>query len=192
MKKFIYQLEKQQGHESLGGYDVESNERSSLLVDVDRTSTDAVFIPLLDHELKKIVLFHEQQEKELLDELNELEDAINRQEEEGLAAGDRYMHDGLDDDDDDDDSITSPRSPDGTRNSHSRHRKSSSSGRARRSQGKQPYAIFTDCTFLYVIRQQAEALFQSLLLYAVLVYPRVTIMVWMIITLLHGIQNKEP
>ncbi|KAF8799051.1 SPX-domain-containing protein [Phlegmacium glaucopus] len=106
LKKYIYQLEKQQhGHEQLLVYDPESNERSGLLTQQDATSTDSVFIPLLDRELKKLVSFYEHQEKELIDDLEELEKSILEQEEAGLGPG---YYDDLTDDDDDDDSLESP------------------------------------------------------------------------------------
>ncbi|KAJ3572882.1 hypothetical protein NP233_g2793 [Leucocoprinus birnbaumii] len=84
------------------------------------------FIPLLDRELKKITLFHETQQKELVEELAELEDDVQKQEDAGLDAGERYMD--QTDDEDDDESISISRSPEGTR----RHRKSSSAARGRR------------------------------------------------------------
>ncbi|KAF8963087.1 SPX domain-containing protein [Flammula alnicola] len=110
LKKYIYQLEKQQyGHTS---------------------GTDAMFIPLLDRELKKINLFYEQQETELTDDLNELERDVALQDEMGLQGGEHYEDYEEGEVDDDDESIS--RSPVGRRRSLSRHRKSSSAGQARR------------------------------------------------------------
>ena len=100
MKKYIYQLERQQHDVDASIHDLESSERASLID--GSTSTDAVFLPLLDRELKKIALFYESQERELLDELAELEGQIKEQEEAGLDGGYQYMD--HDDDDDDDDS----------------------------------------------------------------------------------------
>ncbi|KAJ3518184.1 hypothetical protein NLJ89_g10 [Agrocybe chaxingu] len=129
LKKYIYQLEKQQaGHEHLLAHDIESNERSSLLRQGDASSTDSLFIPLLDRELKKIVLFYEHQEKELLDDLEELERDVELQEEIGLRGGEHYQ-DFDEEDEEDDDSIS--RSPVGTR----RRRKSSSAARGQRLPG---------------------------------------------------------
>ncbi|KAF8149087.1 SPX domain-containing protein [Crassisporium funariophilum] len=137
LKKYIYQLEKQQhGHEQLPIYDAESNERSSLLGQQDATHTDNLFIPLLDRELKKIILFYEHQEKELMEDLEDLEKAVVEQEELGLDAGDHYEDYDDDNDEEDDDSVSASRSPEGRRQSLSlgRNRKLSSSGRPRRSQ----------------------------------------------------------
>ena len=82
----------------------------------------------MDHELKKITLFYESQERELLDELAELESNIKAHEEAGLAAARNYYDEDAededdDDDDDDDDNSTSPR-----RSGQHRRRKSSSVG----------------------------------------------------------------
>jgi len=71
LKRYIYQLERQQHDVDASIHDLESSERASLID--GSTSTDAVFLPLLDRELKKIALFYEFQERELLDELAELE-----------------------------------------------------------------------------------------------------------------------
>ncbi|KAG2017401.1 phosphate transporter [Coprinopsis cinerea AmutBmut pab1-1] len=116
LKKFIYQLEKQQVQhgEILPQADLEAGEHVSLLRDEDTTSTDAAFIPLLDRELKKIVSFYEIQSKELFDELEELEEAVR--EQEALGNTDRYNDYSDGDDEDDDDSIS--RSP--SRATHTR------------------------------------------------------------------------
>ena len=83
--------------------DLEANERESLIQQTTSTATDAVFVPLLDRELKKIHSFYESQELELLDAVANLEGLVQEQEEAGLAAEDRYIFEGDDDDDDDDD-----------------------------------------------------------------------------------------
>ncbi|KAF9262496.1 Sodium/sulfate symporter [Marasmius fiardii PR-910] len=109
LKRYIYQLEKQQQNMSSSYQDLESNERTSLVGHrVDR-QTDALFIPKLDRELRKIVTFYEHQEKELMDELEELEELVKQQEELGLA-GDHYLDDD-DDEDDDDESLSHSREP---------------------------------------------------------------------------------
>ncbi|KAJ7028274.1 SPX domain-containing protein [Mycena alexandri] len=105
LKKYIYQFERTQ-HEQSSYRDIETNERTSL---VDRgSSTDAIFVPLLDRELKKICAFYAAQEKEVVDEVAELEELVRQQEEAGMT-GDHYV-DGPyaddDDDDEDDDSIS--------------------------------------------------------------------------------------
>jgi phosphate transporter len=111
--------------------DFESSERSTLLGAQDATGIDAIFIPLLDQEVKKIVAFYTDKEKELLEELEELEKDVLKMDDMGLGGGYHY-EDYADDDDEDDDSIASHRSPDDARRSPSRHRKSSSAGRVRR------------------------------------------------------------
>jgi phosphate transporter len=101
-------LEKQQHDLSRSSHDLEANERESLIQQTTRTATDAVFVPLLDRELKKMVFFYESQEKELLDAVTNLEELVREQEEAGLAAEDQYMIEGEDEDDDEDDEPTSP------------------------------------------------------------------------------------
>ncbi|RXW22189.1 hypothetical protein EST38_g3659 [Candolleomyces aberdarensis] len=112
LKKYIYQLEKQQvNREQIVPLDIEAGEHSSLLGGHDASATDAVFVPLLDQELKKITLFYELQEKEFFEELEELEEAIKKQEEADITGEDRYAdYEDMDPDDDDDESIS--RSPD--------------------------------------------------------------------------------
>ena len=132
LKKCIYQLEKQQhGHEQLLTYDPESNERSTLLAEQDTISTDAMFIPLLDRELRKIVTFYEHQEKELINDLEDLEKSLLEQEDAGMGL--RYYDDVTDEDDDDDDSLEDSRSPAMRRQSLSHQRRNSVSGRRHRS-----------------------------------------------------------
>lgn len=131
LKKYIYQLEKQHIELDHSYHDLESNETSSL-VGRQVTAADAVFIPLLDRELKKINLFYEAQEKDLLEELQELEKLVLQQEEAGYDEGNYYMDDGLYDDDDDDDSELG-HSADPTH----RRRRSSTSGQRRNSSALQ-------------------------------------------------------
>lgn len=70
LKKYVYQLEKQQAGYRDTVHDLEANESTSLMRDGGPgAATDGLFIPLLDRELKKITLFYEAQEKELLDEV---------------------------------------------------------------------------------------------------------------------------
>lgn len=109
LKKYIYQLEKQQHDLGRSSLDLEANERESLIQQTTRTATDSVFVPKLDRELKKIVLFYELQEKELMDAVTDLEELVIVQEDAGLAAEQQYLVEGEDDDDeDDDDEPTSP------------------------------------------------------------------------------------
>ncbi|KIM74890.1 hypothetical protein PILCRDRAFT_827819 [Piloderma croceum F 1598] len=103
LKKYIYQLEKQQHDLGRSSHDLEANERETLIQQATRTATDSVFVPLLDRELKKIVFFYESQEKELLDAVTNLEELVKDQEEAGLAAEHQYLVEGEEDDDDDDD-----------------------------------------------------------------------------------------
>jgi phosphate transporter len=130
LKKAIYQLEKQQHGLSHSAIDLESHERTSLMGRIDESATDAVFIPLLDRELKKITAFYTSQETELLEELEELDELVKEQEEAGLAAGDRYLDDDDDDDEDEDDedeiSSSPPISREGTVPPKRRRRKSTS------------------------------------------------------------------
>jgi phosphate transporter len=74
----------------------------------NRSNTDAVFEPLLDKELKKVCSFYAMQQKELLDDVEELQKEIEEREQEGFT--DRYADE--DDEEEDDDSIS--RSPDAT------------------------------------------------------------------------------
>lgn len=66
LKKYVYQLEKQAVSFRDAAHDLEANEQTSLIQGQDHLSTDALFVPLLDRELKKICLFYEMQEAELL------------------------------------------------------------------------------------------------------------------------------
>jgi phosphate transporter len=115
LKKYIYQLEKQQhGREASSPlyHDIEVGEQSQLLDDRAAVSdTDALFIPLLDRELQKITAFYTAQEKEIMDELNSLEADVAEQEAVGLDGADGYLQ-ASDDDDDDDESVQLSQSPD--------------------------------------------------------------------------------
>lgn len=100
MKKCIYQLEKRQHNLEHSNHDLEANEQTSLIPGLVDGLTDAVFIPLLDRELKKIASFYESQEKELLKELDVLEDLVKEQDEADIAGSSRYTdYDGDEDDD---------------------------------------------------------------------------------------------
>ncbi|PPQ69298.1 hypothetical protein CVT26_001616 [Gymnopilus dilepis] len=115
LKKFIYQLEKQQsGRDIPIVRDLESNERSSLLGQPEEADTDSLFVPALDKELHKIIHFYLDQEKELLEELEELEKDVKQLDEAGLQGGDHY-EDYETEDEEDDESISASRSPDATR-----------------------------------------------------------------------------
>ncbi|KAF8835671.1 Sodium/sulfate symporter, partial [Paxillus ammoniavirescens] len=104
LKRHIYQLEKEQHRLARSSYtDLEANERTALVERPDASVVDSTFIPLLNQELKKIVSFYEEKEKELLEELAELEELVTEQDEVGLAAEEHYMNDDGDEDDDDDD-----------------------------------------------------------------------------------------
>lgn len=110
LKKYIYQLEKQQHDQSRSSMDLESGE-STLLIPRTSTSssTDSAFVPLLDRELKKIVFFYESQEKESLDAVSELEELAKEQEENGFWENGQY--EGSEDDDEDDDEDDPTHSP---------------------------------------------------------------------------------
>ncbi|KAJ3935290.1 MAG: SPX domain-containing protein [Lentinula lateritia] len=107
LKKYIYQLEKQQQSLTSSYRDLESNERTSLVGRPSDAATDSIFIPLLDKELKKVALFYEHQEKELFDELAELEALVQNQEELGLD-GDHYADDDEYDEEDEESLSRSP------------------------------------------------------------------------------------
>ncbi|KAJ3525940.1 hypothetical protein NM688_g8326 [Phlebia brevispora] len=115
LKKYVYQLEKQQAgfHDTI--HDLEANENTSLIRSTDHVSTDALFIPLLDRELKKVGLFYESQEEELLNEVTELEKLIEEQENFGPDVGHQYDREeyGDDEDEDEDDDFV-PQSPEAT------------------------------------------------------------------------------
>ncbi|KAF7327088.1 SPX domain-containing protein [Mycena kentingensis (nom. inval.)] len=106
LKKFIYQAEKTQHEQAAGGYrDVESNERTAL---VSRDTDDDGFIPLLDRELNKICAFYEGQEKQMVEEVAELEELVGQQDVLGMD-GNHYEDEPYsagDGDDDDDDSLS--------------------------------------------------------------------------------------
>ncbi|KAL4062174.1 SPX domain-containing protein [Scleroderma citrinum] len=134
LKRCIYQLEKQQHPPNRSSVDLEANEHTALVESSNSLAADAIFIPLLDKELMKIVLFYEHQEKELMGDLAELEELVAEQDATGLSGGDHYMDYGDDDDDDDDDDDEHigehVRFEHGSRR---RSRKSSSAGYSRRS-----------------------------------------------------------
>ncbi|KAI0280667.1 SPX domain-containing protein [Russula aff. rugulosa BPL654] len=133
LKRYIYHLEKQKHEALIQSHDMESaTERTSL---VDRIAewqdTDALFKPLLDAELRKISSFYALQEKQLLQELVELEELVKEQDEIGMLAG-RFYSDSQwdeDDDDDDDDWGSTERSQEPS-TSKRRRRASTSVGRA--------------------------------------------------------------
>jgi len=105
LKKAVYQLEKQQlglADSTRDLRDLEANEETALMGHVDHASTDALFVPLLDRELRKICMFYETQERELLDEVAQLERLVQQQEEVGPDAGHQYMDADTEDDDEDD------------------------------------------------------------------------------------------
>ena len=102
LKKYVYQLEKQQAGFRDTVHDLEANESTSLIRERDHISTDALFIPLLDRELKKICIFYDSQEQELLNEITELERLVQEQEDFGPDVGHQYDRDDYEDDEDDD------------------------------------------------------------------------------------------
>lgn len=115
LKKYVYQLEKQQATYRDTVHDLEANESTSLIHAPDHVSTDALFVPLLDRELKKITLFYQSQEQELLNQVTELERLVQQQEDYGPDIGHQYDREEYEDDDEDeeeDDFV--PRSPEAT------------------------------------------------------------------------------
>ncbi|KAG8906654.1 low-affinity phosphate transporter, partial [Tulasnella sp. 408] len=103
-------------------------ERAGLLAGQSVSGND-VFIPLLDRELEKIVNFYTQQEKEVLDELEELRQLIDQTEEQGLVQEPYRDDDGTDEDEEDDDDETTNRSV--SRDLSKRRRKASSASDGR-------------------------------------------------------------
>lgn len=100
----MYQLEKQQVGYRDAVHDLEANESTSLIQGTDEhVSTDGLFIPLLDRELKKITSFYEAQESELLEEVRGLEKMVLQQEEDGPDFGHLYDRQEVDEDDEDED-----------------------------------------------------------------------------------------
>ncbi|OAX41904.1 Sodium/sulfate symporter [Rhizopogon vinicolor AM-OR11-026] len=130
LKRYIYQLEKQQqqrhGIDS-SYHDLEANEQTALVDRTEGSSADSLFKPLLDRELEKITLFYEAQEKELMDELAELEQSITQQDEGGFAAGFSYM-DEYEEHEEHEEEDELDRSDDYGKPPRSRQRKSSSVG----------------------------------------------------------------
>lgn len=106
---------------------MEANEQTALVDHTESSGADSLFKPLLDRELEKITLFYEVQEKELMDELAELEQSIAQQDEGGLEAGLNYM-DEYEDEDEDEEEDNVIRSDDHAKGSRRRQRKSSSVG----------------------------------------------------------------
>lgn len=104
LKKQIYQLEKKQlALSSQREYDLESNERTALMDEDHSSGTDNIFKPLLDRELKKICDFYELQERELLQQLEELEGLVRMKDEESFINTDPRLAVGDDDEEEDDD-----------------------------------------------------------------------------------------
>ena len=105
LKKHIYQLEKKASEfETRSRYhDLESNEHTALISEPGASATDTYFLPLLDRELNKITLFFEHQEKDLLEEVIELEALVKAKSEESFPPRDPYGFEDDDEDDDDDD-----------------------------------------------------------------------------------------
>lgn len=150
LKKYIYQLEKQQaGRDQLLSVDPESNERISLLSQDDASRTDALFIPLLDRELKRVIAFYEHQERELFEELKDLENDIELQDEVGLQGEETWGHYADEDDEEDDESIS--RSPEGARRPLSHQRKRSTSRRAAGTLLKKIYIILRAFTHVVIL-----------------------------------------
>lgn len=121
------------GYQRLGN----NNEQASLLPTESDSRTNAVFVPLLNRELEKIRSFYAAQQKELLDELAELEELVKTQEDATLLGPNNPYDDDdgddleiLDEEDDDEDvPARAKSSPSRDRTFPKRHRKGSSAGR---------------------------------------------------------------
>ncbi|KAG6820158.1 hypothetical protein H0H93_004595 [Arthromyces matolae] len=103
LKRDIYQLEKEQHGEHRPYRDLEANEQETLL---GQTRSDVLFEPLLNEEMKKITSFYKVQEKEITEEVGELEALVKVQEDIGLGTDERYLDDPDEDEEDDDESIS--------------------------------------------------------------------------------------
>ncbi|KIP11029.1 hypothetical protein PHLGIDRAFT_114938 [Phlebiopsis gigantea 11061_1 CR5-6] len=109
LKKYVYQLEKQAAGFRDVVHDLEANESTSLIQGQETASTDAMFVPLLDRELKKIALFYEMQETELLKEVEDLKDLVEKQEDSGPDSRHQYEdHDYGDEDEDEEEDDFGP------------------------------------------------------------------------------------
>lgn len=102
-------------------------ERAGLLAGQQVSGND-IFIPLLDRELEKIVNFYTHQEKEVLDELEEVRQLVEQTEEQGLVDEPYRDEDGTDEDEDDDDDETTNRSVSRDLSKQRRRKASSASG----------------------------------------------------------------
>lgn len=136
LKKYVYQLEKQQVGLRDAYHDLEANESTSLMGGTDSSLTDAQFIPLLDRELKKICLFYELQVKEVLEDADELQRLVEKQEENGPDGEHHFMDDDDDDDDDDDEDDFHVQSPSLTNDGTLPRSPVLSTGRRRRSRSE--------------------------------------------------------
>lgn len=102
LKKQIYQFEKQHTDWTRSGDDLEANQPL-----MGPASTNEAFTALLDRELTKIKSFYETQEKELLDELEDLSELVIQKETESLASR-SYSAPSVDEDDEDDEDEDEP------------------------------------------------------------------------------------
>lgn len=128
-------------------HDLEANEHTSLIgPSHDGASMDKQFIPFLDRELKKITLFYESQEKDLLSDVEELQKLIQQQEDLPLDGSHRYLasEDGDDDDDDDEDDDFNMQSPTLSRGTFSR---SPQRNRRRRSRSESRGVVASGMSF---------------------------------------------
>ncbi|KAI0353693.1 Sodium/sulfate symporter [Trametes cingulata] len=161
LKKYVYQLEKQKAGLQESFHDLEANESTSLIgAGSEATNTDALFIPLLDRELKKVCLFYESEEQRLADEVTTLQQEVEQQEHNGPYAGPQYFDDDGDADadadeeeDDDEFDIHSPvrdrtKSPARRRRQHSRSVSSAGppapSGSRLKFDSKRRYSVSSD------------------------------------------------
>ncbi|KAI9001489.1 Sodium/sulfate symporter [Trametes punicea] len=157
LKKYVYQLEKQKAGLQESFHDLEANERTSLIgIGADAANIDALFIPILDRELKKVCLFYEAEEQRLSDEVSALQQEIEQQEQNGPYAGPQYMdheEDADEEEDDDDFNIHSPMlsrdrtlSPSRQRRRHSRSVSSAgpSGGSTLKVDPKRRYSVSSD------------------------------------------------
>ena len=110
-----------------------------------------MFLPLLDRELRKIVTFYEQQAKELINDLEDLEKSLLEQEDVGL--GRRYYD--LTDEEDEDDSLNESVSPE-RRRQPSNHRRRRSGSRRRLSTCAYFYRTLTQQSHMFILQLEMD------------------------------------
>lgn len=102
LKKTIYLMEKELPSVPNAPYSDVENESAGLLSNADSSDTDRTFVPLLDKELNKIVEFYLKKEAELKADLHQLNEDLERTENEDFEDDSDF---GMSDEDDDDEDL---------------------------------------------------------------------------------------